>query len=175
MRRFNLDVTHINNSKLPCQALVSFSPISTPQPLFHALGPKGLPIHASNMRSLISSIRPRPLHSPRTSLCLCFVVWKFLLFCIVLISPGAGYDTSTTLLCLGGDNPKPGKGPLPGLQLWLQKLVRWDAIYFTAIARRGYLWEQEWAFGWGQTKLISFVAQGTINQFCITAFQVAEY
>jgi phosphatidylinositol glycan class V len=42
------------------------------------------------------------------------------------------------------------------------KLTRWDAIYFTKIASRDYLYEQDWAFGWGFTRLIKFFASGTI-------------
>ena len=95
---------------------------------------------------------------PRTLLCLAFAVWKLLLFSIAIFSPGPGYDTSTTLLNHGGHGTQSALGSHP----WLQKLVRWDAIYFTAIAQRGYMWEQEWAFGWGYTKLISAVVQGIL-------------
>ena len=102
-----------------------------------------------------------PLNRPKLALVLCFLVWKLLLFCIAIVSPGAGYDTSTTLLQL--DDPlanltfKSGLGFPPKVE----RLVRWDAIYFTQIAQNGYVWEQEWAFGWGFTRLIALISKGT--------------
>ncbi|KAF3940429.1 hypothetical protein ABW19_dt0204408 [Dactylella cylindrospora] len=33
-------------------------------------------------------------------------------------------------------------------------LTRWDAIYFAGIASRGHIWEQEWAFGIGQSYIL---------------------
>ncbi|KAF7134100.1 hypothetical protein CNMCM5793_005729 [Aspergillus hiratsukae] len=44
------------------------------------------------------------------------------------------------------------------LRLVSTKLTRWDAIYFTEVASRGYIFEQEWAWGLGFTKLINFFA-----------------
>jgi hypothetical protein len=44
----------------------------------------------------------------------------------------------------------------------LQTLTRWDAIYFASIAERGYVFEQEWAFGWGFTRLLSFLGTCTL-------------
>jgi phosphatidylinositol glycan class V len=41
------------------------------------------------------------------------------------------------------------------------KLVKWDAIYFVQTARRGYVFEQEWAFGWGFSRLIKLFTQGS--------------
>jgi len=100
------------------------------------------------------------LDRPKISLALCCVAWKAFLFCIALLSPGLGYDTSTTLLqpdhAISEVIPRSSWSSRP----WLEKLVRWDAIYFTQIARRGYVWEQEWAFGWGFTKLIAFISKG---------------
>lgn len=107
---------------------------------------------------------------PVQTLLLCFAAWKSLLLFIALFSPGRGYDTSTSLVLA----PQPGHhhglsghpettdrdhiGPLP-LSLYhvANKLTRWDAIYFTQVATRGYRFEQEWAFGWGFTRLIAFV------------------
>ncbi|KAK9473634.1 GPI mannosyltransferase 2 [Dipodascopsis tothii] len=36
----------------------------------------------------------------------------------------------------------------------LARLTVWDTVFFTAIAERGYVYEQEYAFGWGWTSLI---------------------
>lgn len=97
------------------------------------------------------------LDYPKISLVICCTAWKSLLLFVALLSPGLGYDTSTTLLY--PEKPSVDSLSLPGglSNPWLTNVVRWDAIYFTQIARRGYLWEQEWAFGWGFTKLIASI------------------
>jgi hypothetical protein len=96
---------------------------------------------------------------PVRVLTLYFVAWKLLLLLVVFCAPGPGYDTSTTLLGLEHvpTNTSNEKGNIAGIPepraifpLLLQKLVRWDAIYFVKIAERGYLFEQEWAFGYGR-------------------------
>ncbi len=95
----------------------------------------------------------------RTSLTLSFLLWKLFLLSIALLAPGPGYDTSSSLLFsqsseyghLTSNSPKASH---------LSNLVRWDAIYFTQIARRGYEFEQEWAFGWGFTKLLALFTTG---------------
>lgn len=110
---------------------------------------------------LLWSLLFKPLDHPNKSLIAVFVVWKSLLLLIAASSPGPGYDTSTTLA-------QPYDGTAEEIQLvsllrfLSTKLTRWDAIYFTRIASRGYLYEQEWAFGWGFTGLIRFFASGTI-------------
>lgn len=87
-----------------------------------------------------SLFRPAMNAHPVRTLTLWFWSWKLLLLLIVLVSPGPGYDTSTSILA-----------PISRLQLpsSLLKFVRWDSIYFVNIAQRGYLYEQEWAFGYG--------------------------
>ncbi|PGH08492.1 hypothetical protein AJ79_05981 [Helicocarpus griseus UAMH5409] len=111
---------------------------------------------------------------PLSTLSVLFVLWKLLLLLVIVTSPGPGYDTSTTLLPLTtGKNATGtllGDGANGSLKKWwssplmpesLLKLVRWDAIYFVNIARRGYLFEQEWAFGYGYTlKFLSSVFWG---------------
>lgn len=74
------------------------------------------------------------------------------------MSPGPGYDTSTTLL-----NHKSYLAFQTDhiLSEGLSKFVRWDAVYFTQISLRGYVFEQEWAFGWGFTKLLALLTRGT--------------
>lgn len=102
----------------------------------------------------------RPLDHPKGFLVLSFICWKLVLLCIVLTSPGPGYDTSTILLQsnlnLARANPESEWEPASRLR----SLVRWDAIFFTQLARRGYLWEQEWAFGWGFTNLVAVTSRG---------------
>ncbi|KAG0639341.1 hypothetical protein HOY80DRAFT_1074595 [Tuber brumale] len=73
-----------------------------------------------------------------------FLSWKLLLLAITLLTP-APYDTSTSLIL---------PAPETLLQTLLQKLTRWDAIYFVKAAQRDYVNEQEWAFGYGFVKAI---------------------
>ena len=87
-----------------------------------------------------------PLAYPKASLAVLYVLWKLFLLLVAIGSPGSGYDTSTSLL------PQPQS-------LLTSKLVRWDAIYYTQIAQRGYVFEQEWAFGWGYTHMLKFLAK----------------
>ncbi|CAG8957113.1 hypothetical protein HYFRA_00009314 [Hymenoscyphus fraxineus] len=97
------------------------------------------------------------LHHPLRSLVVLFAVWKTFLLLIACCSPGEGYDTSTSLIMspLGGN----GMIALPTAFRYLaKKLTRWDAIYFIQTSSRGYLFEQEWAFGWGFTRLIHLFA-----------------
>lgn len=90
---------------------------------------------------------------PKASLVIGFTLWKVLLVAITLASPGPGYDTSTNLL-----KREHGEDAIKSLS-WLNNFVRWDAIYFTQIARRGVVFEQEWAFGWGFVKLLKLVGR----------------
>jgi phosphatidylinositol glycan class V len=91
----------------------------------------------------------RPLDHPIRNLSILFVSWKVLLLLIAAFSPGPGYDTSTTLY-----HQSHGDGLPLVLRYMLNKLTRWDAIYFIKVATRGYQFEQEWAFGWGFTRFI---------------------
>lgn len=88
-------------------------------------------------------------------LTLYFAGYKISLLVLALLSPGRGYDTSTSLL--ETDSPSLLLEPPPRLANPILKLVRWDAIYFTALAARGRIFEQEWAFGLGLSGLISGV------------------
>lgn len=104
----------------------------------------------------------RPLDHPKRFLVLSFITWKLLLLSVALTSPGPGYDTSTVLL-----QSPPNLAQAKSDHDWepasrLNRLVRWDAIYFTQLARRGYLWEQEWAFGWGFANLVAVNSRGDI-------------
>lgn len=91
---------------------------------------------------------------PKVSLVIGFTLWKSLLVASALASPGPGYDTSTSLL--KHENRECAIKALTRLD----KFVRWDAIYFIQIAHRGVVFEQEWAFGWGFTKLLNLVGRG---------------
>ncbi|THV89777.1 mannosyltransferase, partial [Aureobasidium pullulans] len=89
-----------------------------------------------------------------------FVFWKLLLLCIAYASPGPGYDTSTNLLLLRAQSAQSENTLLAHLAKRLvSKLVRWDALYFISVAQRGYLFEQEWAWGWGHTRLLGLVSK----------------
>jgi phosphatidylinositol glycan class V len=102
------------------------------------------------------------LDRPCASLLAVFVSWKAFLLFLAVCSPGPAYDTSTTLLELFRNTSETDHdGSLrAALGLVSDKLTRWDAIYFTEVARRGYMFEQEWAFSFGFTSLIRAIADG---------------
>lgn len=112
------------------------------------------------------------IEAPYKSLVALFCTWELLLLSIALLSPGPGYDTSTQLLLQGHGisnielplREAIAYGSSPIVDRALRKLTRWDAIYFASIAEKGYQLEQEWAFGWGFTRLLSFLA--TCTCFC---------
>ena len=89
-----------------------------------------------------------------------FVLWKAILFSVILCSPGPGYDTSTALLDFA--NPLANSqadlsSTSSSLTPPLLKLVRWDAIYYSQLSQRGQFFEQEWAFGIGLSRPVSFI------------------
>ncbi|OMP86485.1 GPI mannosyltransferase 2 [Diplodia seriata] len=114
------------------------------------------------------------LHRPYSALVIVFAAWKTLLLLIAFASPGPGYDTSTTLL-LGHDAAAStlGAAAAPWAatlgQRLVSKLVRWDAIYFTAAAERGYQHEQEWAFSWAFSHLMANAAKTLRKTAFLTA------
>lgn len=84
------------------------------------------------------------LNRPYQSLLAVFVFWKALLLLLAVFSPGPGYDTSTTLRLDRHATNAVSDGPFTASLLQVStKLTRWDAIYFTEAARRGYTFEQE--------------------------------
>jgi hypothetical protein len=85
-------------------------------------------------------------------LVLMFTAWKTLLLVIAFASPGPAYDTSSELLPFFERKHalKDDRASSSTLQ-WIihrlsLRLTRWDAVYFTAAADRGHIFEQEWAF-----------------------------
>lgn len=92
------------------------------------------------------------VRQPVRTLVTTFTAWKLFLFLIAAGSTvGPAYDTSGTITL---DIASPSNSSAPTL---LARLTSWDAIYFTQVARRGYLFEQEWAFGSGLTIVIEFL------------------
>ncbi|KAK8045614.1 GPI mannosyltransferase 2 [Apiospora rasikravindrae] len=85
-----------------------------------------------------------------------FAIWKSVLLLLVVASSlgGPPYDTSTTLVAQRALTDFDESALDLGT-----KLTRWDAIYFVQNARRGYLFEQEWAFGSGMPFLISTIVR----------------
>lgn len=111
---------------------------------------------------------------PLQTLTVLFIAWKTILFLIVANCPGFGYDTSTALLAASA-SVLPSSHPassslLPSIPFlsfssfssapW--KFVRWDAIYFVRVAERGYLYEQEWAWGYGYTQTLGYLASSIV-------------
>lgn len=93
---------------------------------------------------------------PRHFLFMSFLAWKFLLSLVVIGSSlGSAYDTSTTLM---QPHVSSFNESVFGLAT---KLTRWDAIFFIQSARRGYTFEQEWAFGLGLPTSISALVRGS--------------
>ena len=114
---------------------------------------------------------------PRKLLGALFLAWKLLLLTLAWVSPGPGYDTSTQLLFKGfgtrnvqatsstltssSAGPPSGSG-LAFAERIVERLTRWDGIYFASTAERGYVLEQEWAFGWGFTRMLSFLGKSML-------------
>ncbi|KAG9696822.1 DUF409 domain protein, partial [Aureobasidium melanogenum] len=100
------------------------------------------------------------MHADMRALACLFVVWKLLLLCVAYASPGPGYDTSTTLLLARAQSSVTENTFLEDFaEQLVTNLVRWDALYFVSVARRGVIFEQEWAWGWGYTKFLGLVSK----------------
>ncbi|KAH2309054.1 ER membrane glycoprotein subunit of the GPI transamidase complex-like protein [Aspergillus fumigatus] len=92
---------------------------------------------------------------PLRSLSILFGLWRALIFLVIVICPGLGYDTSTSLLLY----PTRDLSDVDPLHFPLSlRFVRWDSIYFVHAAEHGYVFEQEWAFGYGYTRLLALLA-----------------
>ena len=88
------------------------------------------------------------------SLTSAFIVWRSCLLVSALLSPGIGYDTSSSLLVASSNLSLVEETP-SGLESPILKSTRWDAIYYTSLATQGHVYEQEWAFGIGLSSVIS--------------------
>lgn len=86
-----------------------------------------------------------------------FWAWKGVLLAIAAGSQvGPSYDTSSSLLTPYPDHQR---GSFLGQSL-ATRLTSWDAIYFVKAAQRGYLFEQEWAFGYALPTCLAFLVRG---------------
>lgn len=110
----------------------------------------------------------RPLDHPVRAICALYIIRTLIL---LLLAWGAtylfptfsplGYDTSSTHVTEYGNYNRrdESSNDTDLLTQLVERLVtaltRWDAIYFASIARRGHIWEQEWAFGVGQSYLLA--------------------
>ncbi len=91
-----------------------------------------------------------------------FCFWKIILLTIVALAPGPGYDTSSTLLVDSRtqDISTASVGEVSTTLAPVVKFIRWDAIYFSQIARRGYVFEQEQAFAPGFPSAVDLIQRG---------------
>ena len=91
---------------------------------------------------------------PLRSLTALFTAWKAILLAVALgASVAPDYDTSTSLFFerLYGANAS-----VPTLAA---RLTRWDALYFVHSTVKGYVYEQEWAFGLGLPTTLGFLSK----------------
>lgn len=89
---------------------------------------------------------------PHLLLTSAFLAWKLFLLAIARWSVvGPAYDTSTTLMMPHFEHSPPNL---------LERLTKWDGIWFTASISENYSTEAYWAFGWGLSTVVSLVVQG---------------
>jgi GPI mannosyltransferase 2 len=100
-----------------------------------------------------------PIKNPILQLTFIFALWRTFLFAIALFTPSPPYDTSASRI-LTPIHPE-DSAIVSGLKYFCEKLTRWDGIYYLKVAERGYVNEQEWAFGWGYTLVMGNLGQGT--------------
>jgi phosphatidylinositol glycan class V len=96
-------------------------------------------------RSRMGGHRQHVIAHPLRTLIAAFAAWKLIIFAIAAGSCiGDAYDTSGALVVLGSEGSPLSQTLLGNLA---SRLASWDAIYYVSAARRGYRFEQEWAFG----------------------------
>jgi len=126
------------------------------------------------------------------------VAWKAVLVGLVLAMPAAeGYDSSTEVFVAGGarGGDDRGRGEDAGLgagtvgmgstsrsvlRMLGTRLTRWDGIYFVQAGLRGvYPHEQDWAFSFGYTAVLSFLKTCKTpvanRNFCFNLFDSAAF
>ncbi|QGA17664.1 hypothetical protein EYB26_005339 [Talaromyces marneffei] len=125
---------------------------------------------SSTRKAVDTGYDPYYLRYPIKTLTVLFLAWKAILLPIIANSPGLGYDTSTNLLAVSSPTsafsttwPNPLLSSISSSSSGIWNFVRWDAIYFVRVAERGYLFEQEWAWGYGWTGLLSFLGSAFAN------------
>ena len=84
-----------------------------------------------------------------------FWAWKLLLLALAFASPGNGYDTSTRILFDQYDASTTESYLSRALERVVLRLTRWDGIYFATSSERGHVNEQEWAFSWFLTDIVT--------------------
>lgn len=87
-----------------------------------------------------------------------FLAWKAFLLVVAWASPGVGYDTSTRILFDQYSAPVGWSGRV--IESAVLRLTRWDGIYFGALAERGHVNEQDWAFSWFLARCNNLLARG---------------
>ncbi|EJT80331.1 GPI mannosyltransferase 2 [Gaeumannomyces tritici R3-111a-1] len=99
--------------------------------------------------------------SPTSTVIRLFAAWKGTLLLIALGSAivGPAYDTSGGLLLADRGGDILDNHSTTAVSAVLTRLVSWDAIYFVESADRGYVFEQEWAFGYGPPTIISWIVK----------------
>lgn len=100
--------------------------------------------------------------SPLWTIVRLFALWKGML---VLVAAGSAlvgpvYDTSASLLLAPASNSSSS--------MFLARLSSWDAVYFVQQAQRGYVFEQEWAFGEGLPRIITRALRGMFFFFVLS-------
>lgn len=88
-----------------------------------------------------------------------FAAWKILLLALAAFCPGPGYDTSSLILVVPGPSRHDTFTSLSRSDRLNLNLFRWDALYTVKAAERGKVHEQEWAFSWAYSRVLSLVGQ----------------
>jgi hypothetical protein len=117
---------------------------------------------------------PPPPLNRTTDAFICASLSRLALLGIVLISvfviSPLPYDTSVSLVFRGSStNSSSGDSEISIQEAWnpslliriLSRLASWDALYFTSIAEKGYLWEHYHAFFPGYPTMMKFLADST--------------